>query len=405
MRHLYTQFSNMKLFKVLAINFALLIGSVEIISFIFFKEKVRIFYSQYWKESKSFGRGYPKNYFIKHPERGFDIAPNSKPVLTVKPAEIEPYPVWGNNIGCFDKNFRNQSKYSIYLAGDSFTWGYAPLEKKFGTLLEEELGVDIASCGVTHTGQKHQFQKFKEVSQKLGYFPETVFVNVVSNDIDNDFSHPHTTIIQGWQVNNVKINKVDTSLVITKIDNDFLKSKLLSQISSQTVSRIGRWDPRKYSATSILLWVSVYRPLKIKVSKSFPSNSLDVYGVARSMAEDGDIGYPINSFVAKNNRKVIKEWIQHAEDNKYDLIFTDIQTQFFNVGSNHLISKFKDRQFFCEFIKKQDSKCFSFINYLDSNGIKHWDDVKWKKDGHFNFKGNQLFANFLSKIYRRRLID
>ena len=31
-------------------------------------------------------------------------------------------------------NIKNKSKYLIYLAGDSFTWGYAPLEKKFGTL-------------------------------------------------------------------------------------------------------------------------------------------------------------------------------------------------------------------------------------------------------------------------------
>ena len=390
----------MKLFKVLAINLTLLIGLVEIISFIFFKERVRIFHSQYWKESTSFGRGYPKNHFIKHPERGFDIAPNSKTVLANKPDEIAPYPVWGNKIGCFDKNIKNQSKYSIYLAGDSFTWGYAPLEKKFGTILEDELGVDIASCGVSHTGQKHQFQKFKEVSQKLGYVPETVFVNVVSNDIDNDFSHPHTTIIQGYQVNNVKINKIDKSLVITKIDNDFLNSKLIRQISGQTSSRFGRWDPRKYSATSIFLYISIYKPLRSNLHKSSQSKSLDVYGVAQSMVEDGDVGYPIYSFVAKNNRTVIKEWIQHAEDNKYDLIFTDIDTQFFNDSSNHLIPKFKDRQFFCEFIKKQDSTCFSFVNYLDSIGIKHWDDVKWEKDGHFNFKGNKLFANFLSKIYK-----
>ncbi len=390
----------MKLFKVLAINFALVIGSVEIISFIFFKEKVRIIYDEYWKEKKSFGRGYPKNYYIKHPERGFDIAPNSKPVLAALPDEIAPYPVWGNNIGCFDKNISNQSKYSIYLGGDSITWGYSPLEKKFGTILENQLGVDVASCGVSHTGQIHQFQKFKEVSQKLGYFPETVFVNVVSNDIDNDFSHPHSTIIQGYQVNNVKINKIDNSLVIKKIDSDFLNSKLLDQISRKTSSPIGRWDPRKYSATSVLFYKSVYLPLRIHNWKTSQSKSFDVYEVATSMAEDGDIGYPINSFVAKNNRKVIKEWIQHAVDNEYKLIFVDTQTQFFNYQSELFISKVKDRQYFCDFIKKQGSECFSFVNYLDSIGIKNWDDIKWKKDGHLNFKGNQLFANFLSKIYK-----
>ena len=400
MRNLYIQFSNIKLFKVLAINFALVLGSVEIISFIFLKENLRIFHSEYWKENTKFGRGYPKNHFINHTERGFDIAPNSKPVLANKPPEIAPYPVWGNNIGCFDKNIRNQSKYSIYLAGDSNTWGFAPLEKKFGTILENELSVDVASCGVTHTGQIHQFQKFKEISQKLGYFPETVFVNVSSNDIDNDFSHPHTTIIQGYQINNVKIKKINTSFVITKIDNDFLNSKLLKQISQKSSSRIGRLDPRKYSATSVLLYYGVYKPLRTKLRKSSKSKSLRIYGVAKSIVDDGDIGYPINSSVAKNNRKIIKEWIQHAEDNGYDLIFADIDTQFFDNYDNRLISNIKDRQFFCEFIKKQGSTCFSFVNYLDRIGIKHWDDVRWEKDVHLNYKGNQLFANFLSEIYR-----
>ena len=126
----------MKLFKVLAINFAIIFGSVEIISFIFFKEKMRILFSEYWQGSTSLGRSYPRYHFVKHPERGFDIGPDSKTVLSYRPNEIKPYPVWGNHIGCFDKNIKNQSKYTIYLAGDSFTWGYAPLENKFGTLLE-----------------------------------------------------------------------------------------------------------------------------------------------------------------------------------------------------------------------------------------------------------------------------
>ena len=151
----------MKLLKVVAINFALAIGSVEIISFVFFKENVRRIFPEYYRQPTSFGRGYPRYHFIKHLERGFDISYNSKKVFSNFPRESKPYPVWGNHIGCFDENIDNQSKYKIYLAGDSQTWGYAPLEKKFGTKLENELGIDVAACGVTHTGQQHQFQKFK----------------------------------------------------------------------------------------------------------------------------------------------------------------------------------------------------------------------------------------------------
>lgn len=65
--------------------------------------------------------------------------------------------------------------------------------------------------------------KIQGVPQKLGYFPETVFVNIVNNDLDNDLSHPHSTVIKEYQVNNVKLNidKKDKSFDISKIDNDF----------------------------------------------------------------------------------------------------------------------------------------------------------------------------------------
>mgnify|MGYP001264396332 CR=1 FL=1 len=401
----------MKLFKVLTVNFALLIGSVEIISFIFLKENVRTIFPEYWRSPLSFGRGYPQYHFIENLERGFDIAYNSKKVSSHVPREIQPYFVWGNHIGCFDENIDNQSRYAIYLAGDSFTWGYAPLENKFGTKLENELGVNVAACGVTHTGQQHQFQKFKEIFQKLGYYPEVAFVNVTDNDIDNDFSHPHSTIIQGYMVDNVKINVSDKSFFITKLDNDFLNSKLSKLINRGSYAFFGRLDPRKYSMISVLLIDTVYKPLlslmrtsllrtSTSQSNSEISRSVSVYGVTKYISEDSDFGYPINSPTAKNNRKVIKEWIQHAVDNAYNLIFVDVQTQFFNYKSELLISKVKDKQFFCDFIKKQGSECFSFVNYLDDIGIKNWENVIWKNDLHLNFKGNQLYADFLTKIYK-----
>tara|TARA_Y100000589_G_C26805419_1_gene487536 strand:- start:32 stop:565 length:534 start_codon:yes stop_codon:yes gene_type:complete len=174
-------------------------------------------------------------------------------------------------------------------------------------------------------------------------------------------------------------------------------------------------DPRNYSATGVLLFGIIYKPLFTKTfsrslsirttSSSLKSKKFrikNVYGVAKFVAEDRDSGYPINSFAAKNNRESIKEWIQHAKYNGYNLIFADIDTQFFNHQSERLtpIPKVKDRQFYCEFIKQQGSKCFSFVNYLDDIGIKNWNVVRYKRDGHLNFKGNQLYSDFLVKIYK-----
>ena len=232
-------------------------------------------------------------------------------------------------------------------------------------------------------------------------------MNVAKNDIDNDLSHPHSTVIQGYLVNNVKvnINKTDKSFQITKLDNNFLNLRLSKAISRGTPARFGYLDPRRYSATSVLLFAGVYKPFFSETFSSQPtlqkSKSNIIYGFAESIGEASDIGYPINSFVAKNNRKAIKEWIQHAEDNKYNLIFADLNTQLFNYKSVVNLRHVKERQFFCEFIRKQGSTCFSFINYLDGIGIKKWQDVRWKRDGHFNLRGNQLYADFLSKIYKQ----
>ena len=227
-------------------------------------------------------------------------------------------------------------------------------------------------------------------------------MNVVANDIDNDFSHPHTTVIQGWQIDNVAIKNIENTPIIKRISDDSLITLLSEKIKNEYSSLRGSFDPRKYLATSIMLWyprffISNIRPIE---TKPIDCTSIRVYGVASCFAEDRNSGYPINSSIAINNRKAIKKWIQHSKDNGYKLIFADVNTQFFNVYGERSIQQFKQRQFFCSFIKKQGSSCFSFVNYLDGRGIKNWNDVRWKRDGHFNMKGNQLYADFLSKIFR-----
>jgi len=85
------------------------------------------------------------------------------------------YPIWSNSIGCFDKEHTRYDPY-IYFAGDSFTWGYAPFEEQFGTLVEKMTGVRILKCGVSHTGQCHQYHKFIEIVEQIGHLPKALFV-------------------------------------------------------------------------------------------------------------------------------------------------------------------------------------------------------------------------------------
>ena len=81
-------------------------------------------------------------------EIGFDISPNIKTTIWEHPVEYGLYDVWANNFGCFDDEWDSNNLINgIYLAGDSHTWGYARYEKKFGTILENELQKKIYACG------------------------------------------------------------------------------------------------------------------------------------------------------------------------------------------------------------------------------------------------------------------
>ena len=84
---------------------------------------------------------YPQNYFVADSRMGFDIGIGRRASHYVP--EFGSYPVWSNEIGCFDDEIADDTNItrSIYLTGDSFTWGYAFYEAKFGTLLKKRATV------------------------------------------------------------------------------------------------------------------------------------------------------------------------------------------------------------------------------------------------------------------------
>ena len=154
------KFKKGKLFLIL-INIFISFFLFELISLLFFRNYVKRIYSGYLNRSYAFGRGYPRNYFYADTKKGFDIKKNSEKLLARRPMNLKEYPVWGNSIGCFDNDIPKKEKYYVYLSGDSITWGYAPYDKKFGTLLENKLNKNVAACGVSNTGQIHQYLKYK----------------------------------------------------------------------------------------------------------------------------------------------------------------------------------------------------------------------------------------------------
>ncbi len=382
--------------KVIGVNSILTCLLLDFVLGFFLKEKVQKIYPEYLKEAQTFGRGYPKGHFNSDKLKGFDIKKNSKKVMSNLPKEINPYPVWGNNIGCFDHGKNKNDKYEIYLAGDSYTWGYAPIENKFGTIIEEKTGLNVAACGVSHTGQIHQFQKFKEIVETLKYFPKYVIVNREINDIDNDYFHPHTTIIDGYQIDDVRVIVNNKDIYFEKITFEELRENLDYMISKGSNYALGRFDPRKYSLTAVILIEYLYKPLKNlgnkKVSKCSFKNT-GIYYFSNCFPKQLS-KYDLNIKILKPNKSVILEWIKHSKENNYKLIFSDISISSYALtedGKEIFSSKF------CDFIKSNGVACIEFGNYLRNNLIST-NKITWKKDFHFNFYGNELYADYLIKF-------
>lgn len=135
----------------------------------------------------------------------------------------------------------------IYLAGDSTTWGYAAFEKKFGSLLEDRVGMPILKCGVAHSGQLHQLSKMKEVVEKVGASPSLILVVWSPNDIVNDAFYPHSTTIDGWLVDTVHLTS--EGRIGKDPEGEIVERVRQQERVLQSQFKAGRWFLVKYSAT------------------------------------------------------------------------------------------------------------------------------------------------------------
>jgi hypothetical protein len=365
------------------------------------------------------GRGYPKDYFEAHPERGFDIKPTDTPRTDqIHQMDEYSYHVWSNKIGCFDKPVDMLKHRFWYLAGDSIAWGHAKFEDLVGTQLEKLEGVDILQCGVTHTGQKHQFSKFLEISKKLGRFPERVLVMYSPTDTANDYVYPHTTVRDGKLADIRMLNERNEIVDLDegwfqqakarrereKPDENgqptsFSVSRLLMQYSmSMQIANAGL-----YAVNNRLPWLGRHigmlgeEPGLDWYQKYFMYKGQKLYDLHRLVyfqTKDGYLSYT-NYKYSDENKKVIKEWRDHALANGYKLEFV-----LPHPGPSSVYAPDSVTNFYKE-----------FIAYLETLGIKYYDlakelrkreietdDLYWEEDTHMSGRGNRIVGKILSEL-------
>jgi hypothetical protein len=343
------------------------------------------------------GRGrYPNSYFVKHQKRGFDIGRNKRGRHWVDGVT---YSIWSNSLGCFDNDHLEYNRY-VYFAGDSFTWGYTPFDAKFGTLIEQSTGTQILKCGVTHTGQRHQFGKLIEIVKEIGKPPRAIFVFYSSNDVANDYAHPHTTVIQGWQVNNVSLNSNNE---LVRHSHEELTRRIqdnLTKAQANKKSKAG-WRERvkghlKYYSLSINILVYLRDHFVAMTHKATTPG-----GEARSRRKSADSYKTFYALPQEDNG--MYWYLENPRALKNQASLLDLANFARDSNAKFVVVLVPSKQ------RATDTKWYEQVrHFLTNNRIRHIDltskfgqekltssDLYWRADGHLNPSGNRIVAEIL----------
>jgi len=326
-----------------------------------------------------------QDYYEKHDSRGFDIRKKALGTHLVDGVE---YPIWSNSLGCFD---REHSKYDdyVYFAGDSFTWGFTPFEDKFGALIEKDSGTSILKCGVTHTGQRHQLEKFREIVETTDALPAAIFVFFFENDVINDYAHPHSTVIDGWQVNSVSIND---KWEIDRRPGDQMRAMLTARLStaepetkSDLNSSIKLWLKRHSLSANLASLLLDATGGIVTPARASPKTRLAFYHPAE--LKNGHMWYADNPRT-QANRAALKEFQRFSQETRVPLVVVLIPPK--------PDSEFDD-QWYTEvrgFLKDNEIEYFDVTDALIASDISP-SDLYWRYDAHLNPAGNKVIADAL----------
>lgn len=180
---------------------------------------------------------YPSGYFVADDELGVDIAPNARG-MTHQLQDIE-YELFSNRYGCFDYERDVPEDYTLIL-GDSQTWGYAPLEHKWTTKLEELSGRFMLKCGVTGYGTLQELRKAQKVAGQVGHAPKRLVVLYVPNDFNDDFFFPQRTVYAGKLIGSIDSLDLDTGAVDRRTPEEIAERNAKFEEGSLT-NRLRKW--------------------------------------------------------------------------------------------------------------------------------------------------------------------
>jgi hypothetical protein len=143
----------------------------------------------------------PPGYYVTDTELGTTLHKNAPTQLfRFRGASHD---IYTNEIGCFDVPVKLKPNEPYILAiGDSFTWGYAPLETKWTSHIERRTGIKVLKCGINGTGTRHQVARLKRLVSRLPHAPSLVIHLYDTTDFNDDFTFPGYTLIANQRIEN-----------------------------------------------------------------------------------------------------------------------------------------------------------------------------------------------------------
>jgi len=282
-------------------------------------------------------------------------------------------------------------------------------------------GVRILKCGVTHTGQRHQYRKFIEIVEQIGRLPRALFVFYYWNDVANDHVHPHSTVIDGWQLNSVSL---DENYQVVRHTDQELAQKLARNLERYAGRKLVTREKRlKNLLSRYSLTVNLIKSLWKRVARTgqpdAAPHAMPVRGNAhtflcRTKAPHRDIyalmclgsneegSWFADNPIARENKSALLAFRDFAARNQLPLVIVLLP-----------VGPLEDPQG-GDGLNPEHYR--EVRDFLDAEGIRFVDltlrfrarglaasELHWKKDAHFSPMGNRAIAEALIEEFPRLL--
>ena len=342
--------------------------------------------------------------FVADDKAGFDLATNYKGG-THSTIETE-YPVHTNNIACFDAEVKLGKRYNV-LIGDSFTWGFAPLDKKWTTIVEKNMGQRFIKCGLPAYGPKQALLKLKKVVDKIGKAPKTIIYSYYWNDLNDDYTGLASTAIEGNLVNRIKTFNYKTG------ELEYFSNQELQDNYQQYVKH-GNADYQSLSPfKKFKYWVksnSIIANLVYNYLNSFRSHPIEAiargttaqyktYLTKMSVEE-----YPWLKKAWKKHLNNIDEMISYAKSINSKFMIVIIPTKEL-VYPNNITQKAKTNLYSSEKRLKKflNNKNVLYFDLFDgfSKAAKNTKNLYLSNDLHFTTEGEALAGKLISEYLQK----